>query len=248
MAGQARPRYWADSPRVEIRRKTAWSSPRVPPPSNSFSEPRPPGAHARRRALNRSFLEAHCPPEAEVEFIVRLSDGRAYAQTVAAHGATPLMLMRGGYITAPAGAPLGFYRRWPPAHTPQATPSPDLTNDPLQTIATVTVAYRIAIAGNETIDSVDTTHLRLEPLRDPTAYPLRDLWIARSDGQVVRLTYLLPFKRSTALITYDFAPVGKPPVWSIVHIAASAGSETISEVLHDIAFPPDEPQSYFTPP
>jgi hypothetical protein len=159
--------------------------------------------------------------------------------------------MRGGYITGPAGAPLGFYRRWPPADTPQGTPPPDLADDPLRTIATVTAvnaAYRVAIAGNETIDGVDTTHLTLEPLRDPAAYPLRDLWIARSDDEVVRLTYSFPFKRSTALITYDFAPVGKPPVWSIVKIAASAGGETISEELRDIAFPTDEPQSDFTPP
>jgi hypothetical protein len=198
-----------------------------------------------------TFLEPRCPPGADVEFIVRLSDGRTYAQTVAADGATPLTLMRGGYITGPAGAPLGFYRRLPEAETSQSALPPDLAEDPLRTIATVTavdVAYRIAFAGNETIDGVDAAHLVLEPVRDPAAYPLRDLWIARDNYEVVRLTYALPFKRSIALITYDFAPIGAPTVWSIVHIAASTGRETISEELREIAFPSDEPQSYFASP
>jgi hypothetical protein len=198
-----------------------------------------------------TFLERRCPPRADVEFIVRLSDGRTYAQTVAAAGAVPLALMRGGYITGPAGAPLGFYRRLPGPDTPQGSPPPNLAGDPLQTIATVTaidVAYRIAFAGNETIDGVNTAHLVLEPIRDPATYPLRDLWIAYGDYEVVRLTYALPFKGSIALIRYDFAPVGKPAVWSIVRIAASAGRETISEELREIAFPPDEPQSFFASP
>jgi hypothetical protein len=197
-----------------------------------------------------TFLEPRCPPGTDVEFIVRLSDGRTYAQTVAAGGVAPLTLMRGGYITGPAGAPLGFYRRLPASDAQRTAPPPDLTDDPLRTIATVTaldVAYRITIAGNESIDGIDTTHLVLEPLRDAETYPLRDLWIARNDYEVVRLTYALPFKRSDALITYDFAPVGKPPLWSIVHVAASGGGEAISEELRAIAFPPDEPQSYFVP-
>jgi hypothetical protein len=198
-----------------------------------------------------TFLEPHCPPGADVEFIVRLSDGRTYAQTVAAGDATPLTLMRGGYITGPAGAPLGFYRHLPEPDTPQPVPPPNLAVDPLRTIATVTavdVAYHITLVGSETIDGIDISHLALDPVRDPVAYPLRDLWIARDEDEVVRLTYALPFKGSIALITYDFALVGKPPVWSIVRIAASAGRETISEELREIAFPSDEPQSYFTSP
>lgn len=198
-----------------------------------------------------TFLEKQCTSGADVQFIVRLSDGRVYAQTVAASGAAPITLMRGGYITGPAGAPLGFYRRVPNEGTPQATPPPDLADDPLRTIATVTavdLAYRITLAGFGTIDGVETAHLALEPIRDPATYPLRDLWIGRNNNQVVRLTYALPFKRSTALITYDFAPVGKPPIWSIAHIAASSGGETVSEDLRDISFPLDEPQSYFESP
>ena len=221
-----------------LRAQAAWSA-RTTPRYESFVLP-----------CAVTFLEPRCSPGAEVEFIVRLSDGRTYAHTVAIGGATPLELMRGGYITGPAGAPLGFYRRLP-ADAPRATPPPNLTDDPLLTIATVTAvdfAYRITVAGNETIDGVNTVHLVLEPLRDPAAHPLRDLWIARNDYEVVRLTYAIPFKRSSALITYDFAPVGKPPIWTIVHIAASTGSEAISEELREIAFPSDEPQSYFAAP
>jgi hypothetical protein len=222
-----------------LRAQAAWSA-RITPRFESFV-----------LQCAATFLEPRCPPGADVEFIVRLADGRTYAQTVAHGGATPLTLMHGGYITGPAGAPLGFYRRLPVVETPQVAAPPDLADDPLRTIATVTaldVAYRITVTGTETIDGVDAAHLVLEPVRDPAAYPLRALWIARDDYAVVRLTYALPYKRSIALITYDFAPIGKPPVWSIVRIAASAGRETISEELREIAFPSDEPQSYFASP
>jgi hypothetical protein len=198
-----------------------------------------------------TFLEPRCPSGGDVEFIVRLSDGRTYAQTVATGGAAPVTLMRGGYITGPAGAPLGFYRRFPEPDTPEAPPPPDLAADPLRTIATVTaidVAYRITFAGNETTDGVDAAHLVLVPLRDPAAYPLRDLWIARDGYEIVRLTYALPYQHSVALVTYDFAPIGKPPLWTIARITASAGHETITEELREIAFPSDEPRSYFEPP
>lgn len=219
-----------------LKAQAAWSA-RVTPRFESFVLP-----------CAKTFLESRCPAGADVEFVVRLSDGRTYAQTVPVDDTPPLPLMRGGYITGPDGAPLGFYRRLPDAVGPPSAPPPDLADDPLKTIATVSaadVAYRITLAGDETIAGVESAHLVLKPLRDPVAYPLRDLWIARDTYQVVRLTYALPFKRSVALITYDFAPVGKPPVWSIVHIAAVSGGEAVAEELREIAFPPNEPQSYF---
>ncbi len=197
-----------------------------------------------------TFLEPRCFAGADVQFIVRMSDGRTYARTVAKGDTRPITLMRGGYITGPDGAPLGFHRRWPEPDRPPASP-PDLADDPLRTIATVTavdVAYRVTIAGDERIDGSGAVHLVLQPLRDPTAYPLRDLWIARNDHEVVRLVYALPFKRSLALVTYDFAPVGEPPLWSIVHIAASADGIAVSQQLREIAFPSEEPQSYFESP
>lgn len=222
-----------------LRAQAAWSA-RVTPRFESFVLP-----------CAATFLESRCAPGTEVEFIVRLSDGRTYAQALATNGEAPRELVRGGYITGPDGAPLGFYRRWPASDLPRVPLPPDLADDPLRTIATVTavdVAYRITIVGRENLDGIDTAHLALEAVRDPVAYPLRDLWIARNDYEVVRLTYALPFKRSTALITYDFAPVGKPPIWTIVHIAASAGGEAVSEELRQIVFPPEEPEWYFDSP
>lgn len=222
-----------------LRAQATWSA-RTVPRFESFVLP-----------CAATFLEPRCSAGADVEFIVRLSDGRTYARMIATGGRSSIELMRGGYITGPDGAPLGFYRRWPEAGASPASPPPDLADDPLRTIATVTavdVAYRIKNAGDERMDGVDVAHLVLEPIRDPTAYPLRDLWIARNDYQVVRLVYALPFKRSVALVTYDFAPLGRPPIWSIVHIAASADGASVAQELREIAFPGEEPQSYFESP
>lgn len=229
----------ATAQQLFFRAQATWSA-RITPRFESFVLP-----------CAATFLEPRCAPGAEVEFIVRLSDGRTYARTLATGGEGPRVLMRGGHITGPDGAPLGFYRRWPAPDMPRASPPPDLAYDPLRTIASVTavdVAYRITLVGDENVDGIDTAHLALEALRDPVAYPLRDLWIARNSCEVVRLTYALPFKRSTASIAYDFAPVSEPPVWTIVHIAASAGGEAVSEELRQISFPPDEPASYFDSP
>lgn len=222
-----------------LRAQATWSA-RIVPLYESFVLP-----------CAATFLEARCFPGADIEFIVRLSDGRTYAQTVAHGGSRPTPLMRGGHITGPDGAPLGFYRRWPAPDTPPASPPPGLAEDPLRTIATVNavdVAYRITFAGDERIDGADTAHLVLQPVREPVAYPLRDLWIARNNYEIVRLVYALPFKRSVALVTYDFAPLGEPPIWSIVHIAASSDGEAVSEELREIAFPTDAPRSYFDSP
>ena len=223
-----------------LKAQTTWSA-RVTPRFESFVLP-----------CGVTFLDARCAPGTNVRFVVRLSDGRTYAETIPAAGAPAVTLVRGGYITGPAGAPLGFYRRWPQSDAPShATPPPDLAEDPLRTIATVTAvdfAYRIALAGEESINGVKTAHLVLQPVRNPAAYPLRDLWIALDTDQVVRLTYELPYKRSSASVTYDFAPAGVPPIWTIVRIAASSGGDAVSEELRDISFPRDEPDSYFTSP
>ena len=117
-----------------VKAQAAWSA-RVTPRFESFVLP-----------CAKTFLESRCPPNTDVEFVVRLSDGRTYAQTEPVDGAAPLPLMHGGYIAGPDGAPLGFYRRLPDSAMPQSAAPPDLANDPLRTIATVSaadVAYRI---------------------------------------------------------------------------------------------------------
>lgn len=157
--------------------------------------------------------------------------------------------MHGGYITGPAGAPFGFYRRVPA--TPLATPPPpNLAADPIQTIATVQAvdrAYAISLVGTETVRGYVTMHLKLRPLRDPDLYPLRDLWVDQTTSNVVRLTYEQPFGPARAQITYDFAPSGVPPAWVIAAISASAGRQHVEQELGDISFPTTEPDADFTP-
>lgn len=180
---------------------------------------------------------------------MRFADGRAFAQTVNADGSPGRTLMRGSYITGPAGAPFGFYRRVPA--TPLATPPPpNLAADPIQPIATVEAvdrAYAISFAGAETVRGYSTYHLRLKPLRDPDLYALRDLWVDQAGSNVARLTYEQPFGSARAQITYDFAPAGTPPAWVIVGISASAGRQHVEQELHDIAFPSTEPDADFGP-
>lgn len=194
-------------------------------------------------------LSAQCRANETVRFIVRLADGRAFAQTLNADGSPGRTLMHGGFITGPAGAPLGFYRRLPT--TPlSATPPPNFAPDPLQTIASVQAidkAYAMTLAGTETIGSYTTNHLRLQPLRDPDLYPLRDLWVDQASSQVVRLTYDQPFNGKRAQIRYDLAPVGAPPAWVIVAISAQAGRERVAQTLHDVSFPASEPPEDFMP-
>jgi len=229
---------------IFLQAQAAWNN-RVLPPYESFRIP-----------CQETFLAQKCRPNAEVEFIVRLADGRTYAQTVGPEGSQELM--RGGYITGPAGAPFGFYRRVPTAATEPPSPPPNLAPDPLGTIATVQAvdkAYDVTLVGSEIIDGRDSYHLQLRPLRDPDRYPLRDLWVERSGFEVVRLTYEQPFggPSTRARIHYDFAPIGTPPVWTIVHIDAeattkklfSAETQSVSEDLRDITFPTSEPSEYF---
>ena len=221
---------------VFLSAQAAWTD-RAQPAYESFTLP-----------CAATFLAPQCAPEVQVRFIVRMADGRTFAQTIARPGAPAKILVRGGYITGPADAPLGFFRRVPDAGAEPAKPPPNLAADPLRTIATVTAtdyAYDIRIAGKEKMGGIDTIHLTLVPLREPDLYPLRDLWVAADSHEIVRLVYERPYANSTARITYDFMPVGTPPVWSIVHIAASTSREAVSESLNDLTFPQAEPDSLF---
>jgi hypothetical protein len=128
------------------------------------------------------------------------------------------------------------------------SPPPNFAPDPLRTIASVTAidyAYRVQNLGQEIVGGIEAFHLELAPLRKPDLYPLRDLWVAVDSYQIIRLVYERPFQRTTARITYDFGQVGTPPIWTIVHIAASTPHESVSESLDEIAFPTSEPDSLF---
>jgi hypothetical protein len=218
-----------------LRAQVAWSA-RAQPTYETFSLP-----------CSATFLAAQCAPLTTARFIVRMTDGRTYAQTIEQPGAPAKVLLRGGYITGPAGAPLGFYRRVP-AGAPGRAPPPNFAADPLRTIATVTAvdyAYRVRLAGEEVLHGTTTAHLILVPLRKPEIYALRDLWVALDSYEILRLVYEMPFDAATARITYEFAPAGTPPLWTIVHIAAATRSEAVSEDLRDIEFPTTEPDEDF---
>jgi hypothetical protein len=234
-----------DPTAIFTQAQTAWSA-RAVPAYESFTLP-----------CSSTLLATRCSADAQVQFIVRLSDGRSFAQTIAGDGSPGTVLLHGGYIVGPAGAPFGFYRRAP---VPGATvaPPPNLAEDPIATITTVTAvdrAYAITLAGTEAIGSCTCYHLRLRPLRDPQSYPLRDLWVDTTTYDVVRLTYVWPYNGTTADITYDFAAVGPRAIWVIVHIQAEAVThgflnthvERVDEDLANIAFPASEPDADFIP-
>ncbi len=72
-----------------------------------------------------------------------------------------------------------------PTSTPSASSAPRLP-----TIATVTAvdrAYNVALVGTEAIGGLYTYHLRLQPLRRPDRYRIRELWIDVYTYQVVQL-------------------------------------------------------------
>lgn len=201
-------------------------------------------------ACDQTFLADRCTPGTHVQFIIRSSDGRTFAQTLAPGSGASAVLLRGGYAMGPAGAPFGFYRRTPVPGAAAPPSPPNLAPDPLQTIAVVSAvdrAYEIRLDGIVTVGSRSCYHLRLRALRDPLGYPLRELWIDTATYDVVRLTYAWPFNGTSASVTYDFAPVGAQAIWSIVHIDATAGREHVAEDLQNIEFPASEPPADFTP-
>jgi hypothetical protein len=235
-----------DPAAIFTRAQTVWID-RAAPPYESFTLP-----------CASTLLADKCAAGAQVQFVVRFADGRTYAHTVAEDGRPAVVLLRGGYIVGPAGAPLGFYRRAPLPGATAAPPPPNLAADPIATIATVSAvdrAYDITLAGVVTVRGRPCYHLRLRPLRDPQKYPLRDLWVDTATDDVVRLTYVWPYNDITADVTYDFARIGPSAVWSIVHIEAQAIEhrlftthvERVSEDLQNIEFPSSEPDSYFSP-
>jgi hypothetical protein len=224
-----------DAEQLFLRAQAAWTA-RVQPAYVAFTLP-----------CDATFLAASCAPNAQVRFVVRMMDGRTYARTVVQPNAPAKTLVRGAYITGPANAPLGFVRSVSPGNA-APSPPPNLAPDPLRTIASVTAinyAYRVRNLGQENVNGTEAFHLGLTPLRKPDLYPLRELWVAVDSYQIIRLVYERPFQRTTARITYDFAQVGTPPIWTIVHIAASTPRESVSESLNDIAFPPSEADSLF---
>jgi len=217
-----------------------------------------------------TFLSAACNvPGDDVEFTLRSADGRTSARERANSSiaspvpqpiTSPELLLHGGYIFGPGGAPLGFFRRIGGTKAAPTAP-PNLAPDPLmKTIATVTSVarvYEIQLAGEETIDGHLCYHLKLRPLLDPYEYPLRDLWVDESTYDIVALTYAWNFGNNhSGLVHYTFAQMGLQKIWAIVHIDAqvqarhglfSTRIDHISDDLRNITFPPVAPAEDFSP-
>jgi hypothetical protein len=230
---------------IFLKAQTVWNE-RAVPSFESFELP-----------CEQTLLADRCAAGTIVQFVVRMSDGRAFAQTIGANGEPATVLLRGGEIEGPAGAPFGFFRRTPSPGAALVAAKVPAQADPIGTSASVTAvdrAYDIALRGTQTIDGRVCYDLTLRPLRDPAFYPLRELFVERSSGIVVALTYDQPFNATFAHVHYRFAPVGPQQIWSIVHIDAeattrglfSARTERVDQDLQNITFPTDVPSSDFS--
>ena len=237
-----------DATAIFLRAQQAWVA-RAVPPYESF-----------HIACEQTFLADKCGAGEVVAFTVRMRDGRSFAQTLPSDGAAPRVLLRGAFISGPAGTPLGFYRVLPNGASPLPSPPPNLAPDPLQTITTVTAnshVYEIHLLGEESIGNRRCYHLALHPRIDPDRYPLRELWVEEATFEIVQLLYERPYdeRQTRAFVRYRFAPVGVAHVWSIVHIDAeatthgflSSKTERVTDDLSDITFPASVPDWYFEP-
>ena len=80
-----------------------------------------------------------------------------------------------------------------PTSEPVTAPAPGAlaSEKPLRELARVEAVardYSIALAGVERVREEDAYHLTLVPLREPRTYRLRDLWVAASNYETLKLT------------------------------------------------------------
>jgi hypothetical protein len=103
-----------------------------------------------------------------------------------------------GLVRRDSKAPLVNAGVTPAAAQPSPTPAPNgpspapspLVERPLRELVHVEAVardYSIALAGLERVRGIDTYHLTLVPVRQPSLYRLRDLWVATSDYATVQL-------------------------------------------------------------
>lgn len=205
---------------------------------------------------NETFLGDRCPPLGVVRFVVRMSDGRTFAQDAA----TGTIFMRGGYIVGPAGTPIGFFRSIVGSSGTafSSAPPPNLGPDPfappsIATVVSVDRAYAATLADTETNGSRAVYHLVLRPLGDPSKLPLREVWVDRASFAITGLTYERHASGDapSGTVHYDFAPLGTRPYWTVMRISATlpvvggAPPATPQATLEDISFPSNEPPWMF---
>lgn len=205
---------------------------------------------------HQTFLGDRCPPLSVVRFVVRMSDGRTFAQDVA----TGTIFMRGGYIVGPAGTPIGFFRSIAGTSGTAFSnaPPPNLAPDPfappsIATVVSVDRAYAAMLAGTDTSGPHGAYHLVLRPLGDPAKLPLRDVWVDRTSFAVTGLTYErhATDNAPAGTVHYEFAPLGTLPYWTVIRISASlpvasgGPPATPEATLENVSFPSDEPNWMF---
>ena len=238
----------------------------APPPAEIFRRAQDAWQH-RAIPVYQSFTvpcdltdyAQECQAGDDARFTVRMSDGRTYAQSVPKTDAPPKVLVRGGFIFGPGGAPLGFYRH---VGVIAASPPPNLAPDPLlRTIATVSAVahtYDIALAGEDVIGGHECYHLTLRTSLDHDKFPLSDLWVDEASFEIRALTYDWNFDDGhRGEVHYVFAPVGPAAFWAIVHIDAKVAAvhgflrtriDRVGSDMADIAFPTTQPDDEFVPP
>jgi hypothetical protein len=235
---------------IAARAQNTWEA-RVVPRYVSFEIP-----------CEDTFLSAQCTAHAIVQFVVRMRDGRTYAQSAEL---PTRQLMCGGFIYGPALTPFGFFRRIGADNAPASlsTPAPlpeNLAEDPFgpRAIASVTVkdsAYTVTLTGTEDLDGTPVYHLHLVPNYDPPHHPLRELWVDTRTFEVLALTYARNAESGAAegSVHYRFAQVGNDRIWTIVYIDAILpvrGSQSVANphsALSKIAFPETWPAWSFVP-
>jgi hypothetical protein len=235
---------------IVARAQTTWEA-RVVPRYVSFEIP-----------CEDTFLSAQCTAREIVNFVVRMHDGRTYAQTAEL---PTRQLMCGGFIYGPALTPFGFFRRIGADNAPASLSTPatlpeNLAEDPFgpRSIASVSVkdsAYAVTLAGVEDLDGASVYHLHLVPNYVPAQHPLRDLWVDARTFDVLALTYARKAESGAAegSVHYRFAQVGDERIWTIVYIEATLpvkGSQSTANphsALSKIGFPESWPAWSFVP-
>ena len=203
---------------VVTRAQAAWEA-RVVPAYVSFEIP-----------CADTFLDAQCAPKAIVNFVVRMSDGRTYAESI---DLPKRQLMCGGFIYGPASTPFGFFRRIDANNVPStlSTPPPpeNFAADPVRA-----QADRIGdrdgsrVHGHAIRDRESRRRIRLPPPSRTELYAQKRFRCASYGSTRPRskcCSSPTRVKRRAAqpngTVQYRFAQVGPERIWAIVYIDAT---------------------------
>lgn len=146
-----------DAAAIFLNAQSTWNE-RSVPPYESFALP-----------CDQTLFADRCAPGARLQFIVRISDGRYLAQVLRSDGTAGAVLVRGGDLVGPAGAPFGFFRRTPlPGSALAAAPVPasDPREYPLRALLVDRASFEIVglTYAQPFNASFATVHYRFAPI------------------------------------------------------------------------------------